>query len=81
MGRNRFHKTLARDVQARQQRRTTMRKQSLIVALSAITALAGSASIRPWAAAAIVTPAQAATASKLGDLTPFRTIVTDTAAR
>jgi hypothetical protein len=77
---NRFHKVLAQDVQAKQQRSTTVKKPKLILALSVVTALAGSASIQPWIAAAVVSPASAATASKLGDLSPFRTIVTDTAA-
>jgi hypothetical protein len=77
---NRFHKVLAQDVQAKQQRSTTVKKPKLILALSIVTALAGSASIQPWIAAAVVSPLSAATASKLGDLSPFRTIVTDTAA-
>jgi hypothetical protein len=77
---HRFHTALARDVQANQQRRSMMKKQRLILALSVVVALSGAASVRPWLAAAIISPASAATMSKLGDLSPFRTIVTDTAA-
>jgi hypothetical protein len=77
---DRVHEALARAVQAQQQRSTAMKKTRLMVALSVLTALAGSASVQPWIAAAVVTPARAAMSSKLGDLSPFRTIVTDTAA-
>ncbi|WP_079544950.1 histidine kinase [Bradyrhizobium lablabi] len=57
-----------------------MRKPGLVLALMAAAALAGSASVQPWIAGAMITPAEAAMSSKLGDLSPFRTIVTDTAA-
>jgi hypothetical protein len=57
-----------------------MKKPKLIFALSLISALAGPASVGPLIAVAVATPAEAATSSKLGDLSPFRTIVTDTAA-
>jgi hypothetical protein len=77
---HRFHTSLALDVQAKPQRSTAVKKPTLILALSVVAALAGSALVEPWIAAAVVSPAKAATASKLGDLSPFRTIVTDTAA-
>jgi hypothetical protein len=64
----------------RQQRRKIMKKPGLVLALMVAAALAESASVRPWIGAAIVTPAQAAMSSKLGDLSPFRSIVSDTAA-
>jgi hypothetical protein len=58
-----------------------MKKRKLIFALSVLSAaLAAPAGVGPFMAASIATPAQAAMSSKLGDLSPFRTIVTDTAA-
>lgn len=57
-----------------------MRKTKLILALGLLGALAGSASIGTLIATSVATPAEAAMSSKLGDLSPFRTIVTDTAA-
>jgi hypothetical protein len=63
-----------------QQRRNLMKRPGIIVALSVVAALAGSASVHPWIATAMITPAEAAMSSKLGDLSPFRTIVSDTAA-
>jgi hypothetical protein len=60
-------------------RRQAMKKRKLILALSVLGALAGPACFAPFVAASIVTPAEAATSSKLGDLTSFRTIVADTA--
>jgi hypothetical protein len=57
-----------------------MRKPELILALSLASALAAPAWFGPSLSASIMTPAEAATSSKLGDLSPFRTIVTDTAA-
>jgi hypothetical protein len=57
-----------------------MKKPGLVLALIVAAALTGSAAVQPWIGAAIVTPAQAAMSSKLGDLSPFRTIVSDTAA-
>ena len=57
-----------------------MKKPKLIFALSVVGALAGPAAFAPFVAACIVTPAEAATSSKLGDLSTFRTIVVDTTA-
>jgi hypothetical protein len=57
-----------------------MKKRKLIFALSAFSALAGPACFAPFVAASIVTPAEAAMSSKLGDLSSFRSIVVDTAA-
>lgn len=56
-----------------------MKKRKLIFALSVLGALAGPAGVAPFVAGSIATPAEAAT-SKLGDLSPFRVIVVDTAA-
>jgi hypothetical protein len=56
----------------------TMRKS--ILAAGLLTALAGAAYPGLLLSAFTVTQAEAAMSSKLGDLTPFRTIVTDTAA-
>ena len=56
----------------------TMRKS--ILAASLLTALAGAAYPGLLLPAFIVTSAEAATSSKLGDLSSFRNIVTDTAA-
>jgi hypothetical protein len=55
-----------------------MRKS--ILAAGLLTALAGAADPGLLLSAFTVTQAEAAMSSKLGDLTPFRTIVTDTAA-
>jgi hypothetical protein len=57
-----------------------MKKRNLILALSVVSALAGSAYVGPFVGASMVTPAEAAMTSKLGDLSPFRTIVVDTIA-
>jgi hypothetical protein len=57
-----------------------MKKPKLIFALSALSALAGPACFGPFVAVSIVTPAEAAMSSKLGDLSSFRAIVADTAA-
>jgi hypothetical protein len=57
-----------------------MKTRELIVVVSVLGALAGSAGVGPFAAASIVTPAEAAMSSKLGDLSSFRTVVTDTTA-
>ena len=57
-----------------------MKKPKLIFALSVLSALAGPACFGPFVAASIVTPAEAAMSSKLGDLSSFRAIVADTAA-
>jgi hypothetical protein len=61
-----------------------MKKPKLILALRLLAVLfvvlAGSARFGSLIAASIVTRAEAAMTSKLGDLSPFRTIVTDTAA-
>lgn len=56
-----------------------MRKRKLIVALGVLGGLAGPVCFAPFVAP-IATPAEAAASSKLGDLSPFRAIVTDTAA-
>jgi hypothetical protein len=56
-----------------------MKKRKLIFALSVLGALAGPAGVAPFVAGSIATPVEAAT-SKLGDLSPFRVIVVDTAA-
>jgi hypothetical protein len=76
----RFHQPLAQYVQANQQRRQAMKKQRLIYALSVMGALAGPACFVPFVVAPVITPAAAAASSKLGDLSPFRTIVVDTTA-
>jgi hypothetical protein len=57
-----------------------MKKRKLFLALSVLSALAGPACFAPFVAASIVTPAEAAMSSKLGDLSSFRSIVVDTAA-
>jgi hypothetical protein len=54
-----------------------MKKRELIFALSVWSALAAPAGVGALVAA---TPVEAAMSSKLGDLSVFRTIVTDTAA-
>jgi hypothetical protein len=56
-----------------------MKKQNLFFTAGLLAALAGPAPLDSILAAAVLTPAQAAT-SKLGDLTPFRTIAADSAA-
>jgi hypothetical protein len=56
-----------------------MKKRKLILALSVLSALAGSG-IGPLVTASIVAPAEAAMSSKLGDIASFRTIVVDTTA-
>jgi hypothetical protein len=56
-----------------------MKKRKLIFALGVLGALAGPAGVAPFVAGSIATRAEAAT-SKLGDLSPFRVIVVDTAA-
>jgi hypothetical protein len=56
-----------------------MKNRKLIFALGVLGALAGPAGVAPFVAGSIATPAEAAT-SKLGDLSPFRVIVVDTAA-
>src|SRR5882724_11821462 len=58
--------------------RHAMRKRKLIVALGVLGGLAGPVCFAPFVAP-IATPAEAAASSKLGDLSPFRAIVTDTA--
>ena len=57
-----------------------MKKRELIFVLSVLGALAGTAGVGSLVAASIATPAEAAMSSKLGDLSSFRTIVTDTTA-
>ena len=57
-----------------------MKRRELIFVLSVLGALAGLAPVGSLLAASIVTPAEAAMSSKLGDLSSFRTIVTDTVA-
>lgn len=57
-----------------------MKQQKLMIALGVVGALAGSAGIGSLISASIATSAEAATSSKLGDLSPFRTIVVDTTA-
>src|SRR3984893_12061201 len=61
-------------------RRQTMKKLKLMLALGVLSALAGPACVGPFVAASIAAPAEAATSSKLGGLSAFRAIVTDTAA-
>src|ERR1700694_1835510 len=61
------------------QRRPSMKKQNLFFTAGLLAVLAGPAPLDSILAAAVLTPAQAAT-SKLGDLTPFRTIAADSAA-
>jgi hypothetical protein len=55
-----------------------MTKRKIIMAVALLSVLTGS--IGPSLTAAITTSARAATPSKLGDLSPFRTIVVDTTA-
>jgi hypothetical protein len=55
-----------------------MKNCKLIIALSVAGALAGVAGIGPLISASVVTSAEAAMSSKLGDLSSFRTIVVDT---
>src|ERR1700730_7354455 len=76
----RFHPAFARSAAAHQPRRQAMKKRELIFALSVWSTLAAPAGVGTLVAASIVTPAEAAMSSKLGDLAAFRTIVTDTAA-
>ena len=57
-----------------------MKNRELIFVLSLLGALAGPVGVGSLVAASIVTPAEAAMPSKLGDLSSFRTIVTDTVA-
>ncbi|HXL30396.1 MAG TPA: histidine kinase [Bradyrhizobium sp.] len=57
-----------------------MKSRKLILVLSVLGALAGPAGVGSLVAASIVTSAEAAMSSKLGDLSSFRTIVTDTTA-
>jgi hypothetical protein len=57
-----------------------MKNRELIFALSVWSALAAPAGVGTLIAASIVTSAEAAMSSKLGDLSAFRTVVTDTAA-
>jgi hypothetical protein len=57
-----------------------MKKRELMFAVSVLSTVAAPAFIGPFVSASIVTPAEAAMSSKLGDLSAFRTIVTDTAA-
>jgi hypothetical protein len=57
-----------------------MKKRNLVFAVGLLSAAASPAFVGPWSAAATITPAEAATSSKLGDLSPFRTIVVATAA-
>ena len=57
-----------------------MKRRELIFVLSVLGALAGPAPVGSLLAASIVAPAEAAMSSKLGDLSSFRTIVTDTVA-
>jgi hypothetical protein len=57
-----------------------MTRRNIILAVGLLSVLAGSPGVGPFITASIVKPAQAAMSSKLGDLTPFRTIVVDTTA-
>ena len=57
-----------------------MKNRELIFVLSVLGALAGPAGVGSLVATSIATPAEAAMSSKLGDLSSFRTIVTDTVA-
>jgi hypothetical protein len=66
-------------VQADQQRRKTMSTQKCILVGALLGALAGATCPGPFLSAFTVTRAEAAMSSKLGDLSPFRAIVTDTA--
>jgi hypothetical protein len=57
-----------------------MKKRSLIVAVGFLAALASPAFVSPHATVSVITPAEAAMSSKLGDLSLFRKIVVETAA-
>ena len=57
-----------------------MKNRKLICVLSVLGALAGPTGVGSLVATSIATPAEAAMSSKLGDLSSFRTVVTDTTA-
>ncbi|MDB5615967.1 hypothetical protein [Tardiphaga sp.] len=57
-----------------------MNKTSLMMAAGALAMLGGQAQFVPSGSFEVITAAHAGMSSKLGDLTPFRTIVVDTAA-
>jgi hypothetical protein len=57
-----------------------MKKRYLIVAVGFLAALASPALVGPHATVSAITAAEAAASSKLGDLSPFRKIVVETAA-
>jgi hypothetical protein len=57
-----------------------MKKRNVIVAVGVLAALAGPALVGPHATVSAITAAEAAASSKLGDLSPFRKIVVETAA-
>ncbi|MDB5617846.1 hypothetical protein [Tardiphaga sp.] len=57
-----------------------MNKKSIVMAASILAVLGGHVQFVPSGSFELISLAQAATLSKLGDLTPFRTIVADTAA-
>jgi hypothetical protein len=66
--------------QADQQRRKSMSPQRGILVTALWVVLAAATHPAPLPSVLALTPAEAATSSKLGDLSPFRVIVTDTAA-
>jgi hypothetical protein len=57
-----------------------MKKRNLIFAAGLLSTIASPAFAGPYATFLTITPAEAATSSKLGDLSAFRKIVVDTAA-
>jgi hypothetical protein len=56
-----------------------MKKRNLILAVGLLS-IVSPAFVGPYSMVSTITPAEAATSSKLGDLSPFRKIVVDTAA-
>jgi hypothetical protein len=56
-----------------------MLKRNVLIAVGLLAAFAGPMPLKSMIASSLVGPAQAAMSSKLGDLSPFRTIVADSA--
>src|ERR1700687_575953 len=75
-----FRKRLHFYVRADQQRRKSMSTRNVILVGGLLGALAAATYPGPFVSTFTVTSAEAAMSSKLGDLSSFRAIVTDTAA-
>lgn len=56
------------------------KKYLVLMSVGLLTAFVSNPLVVPTGAVSLVAPADAATVSRLGDLTPFRTIVVDTSA-